>query len=292
MIIKKIIKFLSFEVFNLKKSIKRVLYKWGILKPRLEQGLDEAKWLDSIGLSLEQFESGFKDFNENWRTGQPWGMIHPEYQYQWYDPEMVIWDGEKLILRSRLKLAKAGTVVMGGLTGEPPKMNTEDSTIAIGLVTSKRPFNPGHFHFEIEIPLDKWAWPAVWTTCFSAWPPEIDLFEGYSGKMGDYNKLSELTTTVHWSSPIKSHNYTRTEKHPTGLKRFNLAVTILRDKLNFYYQGHLVRVIDDPEIMSNIWNDPRQMVILNHAYTKEVIGNYAGIGSDFIIHKFLYNEIR
>jgi hypothetical protein len=278
----------------MKKLIKKIIAWFMVLKLKAFNfepipGRDETNWLLNNDIQWSDFTDALnlKEFDKFWLKEQPWGKIHPEYQYQWYDSEMVEIKEDKLILKSKPNFKDIGTIFY-----ETTKSNTQPSYISVGLVTSKIPFNPGHFHFEIELPLDDWTWPAVWTTCFSAWPPEIDLIEAYSGD-DNYKNFTRLHSNVHYNNLEGKHLSIESDMHPVYKKRFNLAFTILKDRINFYYEGWLVRTVTDPIILKNIWNDPRQMIIFNHAYTWDIMkkGNWKKVNSEFIIHKFIYKEI-
>ena len=53
-------------------------------------------------------------------------------------------------------------------------------------------FKHGTFEIEAKLPNGLNLWPAFWMWSWDTWPPEIDVFEGYSEKNPNYLELSNV----------------------------------------------------------------------------------------------------
>ena len=115
--------------------------------------------------------SGYK-----WRTQQPWGDFHPNDSFWWYDSECVdVTDG---ILRLQTKYHYREATVNG--------TTIHKNRIGVGLVSSEKPFTYGTFEADVMLPMGTSLFPAFWLYATKTWPPEIDIFEGWSRKSGLY----------------------------------------------------------------------------------------------------------
>jgi len=107
-----------------------------------------------------------------WITQERWGQVHPEKSHWWYDESCVSID-EKDNLHLKTK--------------SNPKYFPEldvISNIGTGLVSCTEKFGYGVFSIDAKLPKGKHLWPAFWMWSWDSWPPEIDIFEGYSNGFG------------------------------------------------------------------------------------------------------------
>ena len=229
-----------------------------------------------------------------WITQERWGQIHPTKPVSWYDSSAVElrwsdkFDKEQLILK----------------THKNPKYfpNLDiKSPIGVGLVSCTEKFKYGHFEIEAKLPTGAHLWPAFWMWAFESWPPEIDVFEGYSNKKGSYfnwkkpldiltGKFFAVDSNFHlgeepnnYALGAQSHYYTW--KKPN--KSFNkYGVDWLEDRIEIWFNDRLVRQITDKKVL-DMFNKTTQNVIINNAVQNHVDSNNPP-ESEFIINYFRY----
>ena len=229
--------------------------------------------------------SGYK-----WLTQERWGRVHKDKSYCWYDPSAV-----EITLKNHLNLK----------TQYNPKEFSElgiRSKIGVGLVSCATEFGPGTFEIEAKLPYGKYLWPAFWMWSWDSWPPEIDIFEGYSHKNPNYFRLNwnkpwcfwHVDTNVHYSDyQVGKSKMVGPKSHYMGFKdptrhfiKYKLEWT--EESLKFYYDNRLVLEITDIAVMNQINNTKMNVVINNHV-TQDL--PYSEIPlSNFTIKYFKYEK--
>lgn len=222
-----------------------------------------------------------------WITQERWGQVHPEKWFQWYDSSAVkIDDSDRLHL----------------LTHKNPKKFEEIekvSPIGVGLVSNLTRFSYGSFEICAKLPKGKFLWPAFWMYSWSSWPPEIDVFEGYSGKNVNYFNLDwkdifnprNIHTNIHWLNNGK-HDTTgggrgklNFFKNPT--KNFiKYRLDWYPDRIELFWNNKIVRLIDDKEVMKCFQNIELNVIINNAVMWGVDFDNPTE--SDFVIESFKY----
>lgn len=212
------------------------------------------------------FEEDFKslDFNK-WRIGHPWGIFHPDYNYQYYGEDTVFIDKNCLNL---------------GIKYNPKLLNhyllNYDILVpySVGLISSKEAFTYGFFEFKVILPSGPYLWPAIWLTGLDTWPPEIDLLEGYTNAYGNYN--NRLESNIHYNIypnnkevGARSHSLNEEEVKERILK---VSCHWTEKFIKIYYNGFLVRIISDPNVLK-YFKDVKMYIVLNNALRPEFI-NY------------------
>lgn len=78
-----------------------------------------------------------------------------------------------------------------------------EPNIACGVIRSATTFTVDtSFECEVKMPIGKNLWFSFWLTACDDWPPEIDIFEGYTDKYADYfDKIG-----LHWKFPFVYRN--------------------------------------------------------------------------------------
>ena len=224
----------------------------------------------------------------DWITNERWGEVHPDKPNWWYDSSCVEIDGfDNLHLKTKYN---------------PKYFSDLDTTsnIGVGLVSCVEKFKQGTYIINAKLPKGKNLWPAFWMWSWDSWPPEIDIFEGYSNNKSSYFKFRPLRPFGFWNVQTNVH-YTKNNKNKMsgGKTRYfgfkNPTSKFIEykliwdfDYLKFYYNGILVRTIDDVEIMSQI-NNTHMNVIINNGVTNDVDVKNPPI-SDFIIKNFEYKK--
>lgn len=225
-----------------------------------------------------------------WIPQERWGQIHPNKSFCWYDPSAVeiIYhpDGNDQLV---LKTHKNSQYF--------PHLGLK-SDIGVGLVSNTTKFKHGYFEIEAKLPVGKHLWPAFWMWSFDSWPPEIDIFEGYTRNRKGYCRFDITNPLGFWHVNTNIHlgnhpdNYSLgASSHWMGFK--NPAKHFLKygcewspTKLTFYYNQKKVREITDKKVLEEI-NKKEMNVIINNAVDSGVDINNP-TNSEFIVNYFKY----
>lgn len=224
----------------------------------------------------------------NWLTSERWGQVHPEKTNWWYDEDSVsVDDSNNLIL---------------SIKHNPKYFESLNVTseMGVGLVSCTEKFKHGVFTIEAKLPKGDFLWPAFWMWSWDSWPPEIDIFEGYSNKKSSFFKFRilkplgfwNLQTNVHYNEGV-NNKMMGGKTHFFGFKDPTenfIKYTLDWDKeyLKFYYNGRLVRKVTDKKVLEQL-NKTSMNVIINNGITSEYkIGSKSD--SDFIIKNFVYKN--
>ncbi len=198
---------------------------------------------------------------KNTCKGHEWGDFHEDNHTQYWTPTSVKWAENKV--QCTVKYAPQSFVHVD-------KYNNKHAIVipwATGVVRSIQSFMYGYFEALITFPIASGQWPAFWLTSSIGWPPEIDIVEGYS--KGDlYERGKRLQSNIHYRKEDAGPIYRiKAINHPMPLKLLDRPIKIgvlwTPDKVDFYYNGYLVRRITDKKVLSRL-NTP-MVVILNSA---------------------------
>jgi len=219
----------------------------------------------------------------NWRTEERWGQIHPQKHWNWYDESCVglnvsnelklsiRWNPEDFIINQKLIRSDWGT----------------------GLVCCETNFSFGVFEIEAKLPKGRGLWPAFWLYPKDSWPPEIDVFEGYSGKRnyktGAILQSYDIQNCTHskegFATPVRRPCQCVYYGNPS--ETFNTyTLNWSRDKLEILINGKVVRKITDTDTLNELANYEMRVIINNH-----IDGKYKDdftTESPFIIKGFKY----
>lgn len=191
-----------------------------------------------------------------WLPRQPWGDVHSMYPDWWYDPECV--DVTDNVLRLQTK------------RHERVNSTGVQSHIGAGLVSSIETFGYGDFEADVMLPKGTGLWPAFWLWGATSWPPEIDIFEGWSRKSGLYTSnwlpYYSLATNIWWGKGDRPENL-RSKSHMIW-RRFDQCFVNFRlawrpDRIEIFYNGKSVRKVTDSKILQ-YFRDTQMRVIFNN----------------------------
>lgn len=220
-----------------------------------------------------------------WITQERWGQIHPDKNYCWYDSSCVEIDKNGYLhLKTKFNPKYFDNLKI-------------TSTVGIGLVSCTEKFYHGVYEIEAKLPTGKNLWPAFWMWSWDSWPPEIDVFEGYTGNKEDYFKFSlfgiwNVQTNLHY---VKDETNTHIKGKTAwwGLK--NPAKNFIKYKLDwqenyvkFYYNDVLVREVTDKNILDSLNKTTMNVIINNHVDSN--VDKTNPPKSDFIIKCFKYTK--
>lgn len=225
-----------------------------------------------------------------WMTQERWGQVHPDKWIQWYDPSAV-----KIDEKNRLHL----------YTHKNPRKFPniqQKSPVGVGLVSNLTRFKYGRFEINAKLPKGPWLCPAFWTWSWSNWPPEFDIFEGYSGKSGNYwnfnlkriKKPWKIETNLHWMNNglHSSAGYDRAQlsycKNPT--KHFiNYRLDWYPDKVEWWWNDRMVQKVDNQDVLKTLENTEMNVIINNAIMWDMDLENPTH--SDFIINWFKWTPL-
>jgi hypothetical protein len=230
------------------------------------------------------FEDNFKSIDKKWRLAQPWGDFHPAYLNQYYDTtgELAYVSEEGLILEIKNKPKKYYRKDLPGWRqGNLPEEFT--IPISIGLVSSIEGWQYGWFESWIRIPKGKNYWLAYWLSGINNWPPEIDIFEGYSKNGQYYNsgflklKNFKIQPNLHYGSlkenTKEDYGAYNVPVHRATERFVQYVCHWEKDFIRIYYDGCLIFQTTDQEILK--WyngekEECKMGIILSHG----LLGNH------------------
>jgi len=237
-----------------------------------------------------------KEFNWSgykWSTQERWGQVHANKLYCWYNAKCVnVDDYEHLHLLTK-KDPKKFRIKQGD------SQSTIESPISVGLISSKKMFGYGYFEIEAKLPTGSNLWPAFWMWSSNSWPPEIDIFEGYTDNRNGYLKFNRFNPLGFWNLQSNFHykdlktgknSNSKAKTHYIGLK--NPATNFIKyglkftpDEITIFYDGKAVRSLD--RSLLPYFRDHKMNVIINNSVSSGVdveSENY----SDFTVKHFKY----
>jgi len=200
------------------------------------------------GMSLTFSDDFLEDSIEKskWTNYMWWGTnYHPNAKSQWYDLNQCVINNGIL----SMNIQKKETMFPEGVFD-----------YAVGLLNNSHVFEQKYGYFEIKckIPSAKGTWPAFWLASKYSWPPEIDVFEFYTGKKKDC-----WESNVHWGKEPKHPSNAMGHKVWSTSERFHVyAVDWKEDKMDFFWNGLLIRRITDKQIL-NDFKYPMHMIFNN-----------------------------
>jgi len=222
----------------------------------------------------------------NWNTQERWGKVHKDKSWCHYDSDCVRVDNwGNLHLETHRN---------------PKEVEGYQSEFGVGLVSSVDKFGYGFYEIECKLPTGPKLWPAFWMWSWDSWPPEIDVFEGYTTNNGGYLKFNRFNPFGWWNVPTNIWTESREGrgvnlKARTGWMGFKdpskhfmkYSVLILEDLIEIQHNGRVVRRIEDEEILKHFIGTEWNVIINNHFQENPPEGdNY----SDFVIKSFHYEQ--
>lgn len=185
------------------------------------------------------------ELNENFiTTGHAWGKTHPKDPFSYWAPKNVSLHrsfmnpgGQYLSLIADFRRAKIDDW-----------QNDTVSPIRVGMVETKEKYLYGYFEVECMLPRGENCFPSFWLWGQTKGKyQEIDVLEANSmkGKYGMCFKNVQLQSNVHIGTEFDKRKVIGGKNHPLPVdvsKTFNkYGVLWLEDKIEFYYNRHMVR---------------------------------------------------
>tara|TARA_B100000963_G_scaffold361470_1_gene397065 strand:- start:4299 stop:5036 length:738 start_codon:yes stop_codon:yes gene_type:complete len=225
-----------------------------------------------------------------WEIGERWGLMHPGKTECWYDKSAVEIVGDELHLHTHYN---------------PIEIDGKESPFGVGLINCTTKFGYGRYDIDIKLPTGPYLWPAFWMWSFESWPPEIDVFEGYSNKRGSYTnfgnfhefiigKFWKVQTNVHLGK--EPDNYSAgAQSHWLGWtspdKVFNkYSLEWYENEVNILFNDKLVRRITDESVLEQLRGKTMNVIVNNSIQKKHVGLGDKTLKSTMICKNFRYSQ--
>jgi beta-glucanase (GH16 family) len=227
------------------------------------------------------------DFNNKYRTTQPWGNYHPNDLSQWYDPAGVSLNRTGNNSGLNLCVTNNTLDVSTYMVNVVLENNQAPVTIqhGVGLVTSKDVFGIGIYECNVILPVGKELWPAFWLTGSVTWPPEIDILEGATNNTNTYGR--NLTSTIHCGNNGTNQFGLAGNRHGYFIdttKVIKLQCWWTKDFIKIYYNGFLATIMTNKNNM--VWFNQDMMVVINTALEEVITGPVTV--TPFVIQNFKF----
>ena len=237
-----------------------------------------------ISMNSSNRDKTIKWSGYEWILKERWGDMHPDKPICWYDPKCVRVDGDYLFL---------------GVSKNAKEFNGNTVNFGIGLVSCTERFGYGEYSIDAKLPTGRNLWPAFWMWSWDSWPPEIDVFEGYTGRF-DYLKFRILRILGFWNVQTNVHyrdefanRMTGGRTHWFGFKNpsknfINYKVEWNKGYIKFYYNNRMVRNVTDPRILESLWGHSMNVVINNSIKDGFTEDNLTS--SELVVKNFKYTR--
>lgn len=237
-----------------------------------------------ISVFEEKFDAPIN--KDDWRLQEPWGWFHPNggnpVQYYDKDGKYTYISPEGLVLETRKDpiLVKKSDLPDWQQKPELPEEFTIDWRV--GCVSSKKTYQYGWFSLEVMLPTGQGLWPAFWLSGDETWPPEIDIFEGYSKIDKYYSEKILFDKKENWVIQPNLHygnveEGTKDQYMPYNCPVYDATNRFVQyvlhwteDFIKIYYDGVLVFETKNKKILSD-YNQHMYIIINNAIYSKSKI---------------------
>lgn len=133
----------------------------------------------------------------------------------------------------------------------------------IGQIDSSKSFEQKYGYFEIRSKMtsEPGHWPAFWLASKYSWPPEIDIYEAYTGKKR--NGLMKFDSNFHWLESNKKKMKVSNHNVCNISNCFHIyAVEWNQKYFKIYYDNLLIRVFSNPKALE-FFKYPMHIIIGN-----------------------------
>lgn len=220
-----------------------------------------------------------------WVTRLHYGFGHQADRTFWQDPSAVMVDSSTGFLH--LLTHKNPRQFITGF----PKMGA-------GWAVTEREFEFGTFEICCKLPRGKRLWPAFWGLCKEIWPPEIDIFEGYSNKKGNYKVFHFFNPFVKYAVETNAwygdydHRKNCGAKQTSAIRddpssRFEYYKLVWNpSEMKVFFGTKMVRKITEKKLLADFKKN-KMVIAINNA-TKETENDEV---SDFVVKYFSYTPL-
>jgi beta-glucanase (GH16 family) len=222
-----------------------------------------------------------------------WGNLHPDKPWTWYDPNCI-----RINEQGELELT---------IDFNPQKITVDgkeyNPNYGMGLVstTENNPiFKYGEYTWVAKLPKGRNLWPGLWMWA-GPWPPEIDVAECWTNECGGYFRFNYKWDLFQWNVQSNYYNKDKKGNHAKCIpilkcpkdpsKNFiEYKLKWSKYKLEVYYDGKLVRTVDDLNFMYYLnQNTNKGMNVVMNCHPTEGY-MYGEIKTPMIIKSFSYKK--
>lgn len=217
----------------------------------------------------------------HWRTQERWGDRHPDHPKQVRDGRCV-------------KENKDGSLALF-------IFKNEDGDYSTGMISCIEKLGYGKYELDVIMPEGDNLWPSFWTWSYDSWPPEIDIFEGYSenDNYGEGKLLHDIEPNIHIGDCSANHKTVGAHETPALCtmnltSQFNHFSCIYKpNSISIFYNHIPVYYKCSKKIMKWFNEHELQNVIINtgvsKAFTDDMLKT---LGSPMIIKNFKYTPLK
>ncbi len=230
------------------------------MKPKRLHKTHELTFLDDFNKS--------ELLRDNWRTDHWWGeRIHPGNIVDHnMAPKVIYTDINHIIVDGKIHMfTKKENIPFHYVDYDGKDWGTWNIPYSSGQI-QQQSFEQlyGYFEANIAIPSTPGTWPAFWLASRHSWPPEIDIFEFYTGRQSNY-----FASNLHFDfKPNKKtrislgYNFKHSDKQNTW------AVDWQENYMKFYWNNILIRVVHEKKVL-DFFKFPMFVIINNGVDTGE-----------------------
>jgi beta-glucanase (GH16 family) len=244
----------------------------------------------------DNFRNYFIDRNK-WRTDPYYGeRFHPENIMKYGKAPLIYFADDAVICsfgNNGLRLEnRKETTHIHYIDFEGKDWGEFDIPYVSGLIDNSISFDQRYGYFEIRScqPDTFGCWTAFWLVSRHCYPPEIDIYEIYTGKK---NGRKSFNSNVHLGKDKTHKSKVKTHHTTNNAKEYHVYACLWTEKsIKFYFDNLLVRVFNKRKVLDKYFQYPMHVVINNsvcewegHNLTKAEFPNYYLV--DYVI---VYNK--
>jgi len=211
----------------------------------------------------DEFDQGKLD-RAKWRTDAYYGLrFHPgsiidkdESPTVYYGDNLFEFEGS--VIKQKMT-NESKTITWRGWDGADEPKNYKIPYRA-GQLDSSKSFEQKYGYFEIrsKITPEPGTWPAFWLASTYGWPPEIDMYEIYTGKE---KGMVNFESNFHWMPAEIKKDEAKKHRVLNVSEDFHLYAVDWSEKgFKIYYDNMLVRVFSNPEAIK-FFEHPMHIII-------------------------------
>jgi beta-glucanase (GH16 family) len=246
---------------------------WYFINFKTQKFINVNNQIEKEGWELtfnDEFDKGDLD-REKWRTDAYYGLrFHPSnITEKNIAPDMYYaddaFDFENSIMKQKVEKTP---IEIHYVDWDGRDWGNYTIPYRIGQIDSSKSFEQKYGYFEIrsKITDQPGHWPAFWLASTYAWPPEIDIYEIYTGKK---NGLNNFESNFHWNPSYKKRMKVKGHKVLDVSKNFHVYAVEWDEKgFKIYYNNLLVRVFSNPKAIK-FFEHPMHIIINNGVDSRE-----------------------
>lgn len=243
-----------------------ITFKSSIFK-NVINNTDKKGWMLTFN---DEFNEG-KVNKKKWRTDSYYGMrYHPgNIVNKGESPDMYYGDNCFEFTKSTMKqIANNKPITVNYVDWDGKDWGKYTIPYRTGHLDSSNSFEQKYGYFEIrsKITDQPGHWPAFWLASKYAWPPEIDVYEIYTGKKGG---IKSFESNFHWLPSENKKMKVKSHKVLNVSEDFHVYAVDWSEKgFKIYYDNLLVRVFSNPEAIK-FFEHPMHIIVNNGIDTGE-----------------------